>query len=425
MENIFDQGSCDAVLVAWLLMDAESKRKKDCFSSDYFIEGINLSQMSFVDDLIEFSANVENSNERSVTSEVFEKKTRSKFKMSKCKTMSKGKEKADVCLKGEVMEKVSEHVYLGTVISDNGERFTEMNSRIKQSNGVANEIEQICIETELAPIRLRYVKLLTNSCLDSKLKFGCALWNITKYKNTTEKLNRIKPKIIKRVMQLPQATPSAAIQYEFGVNDLSLEVLMEKVILAVEILKLTDERVSKKILEALMEKEVPGFCSEVAEACKILDVCLESLLKLNNVREHLKKIILELQAEQLFTRMVVSSKMDGALLQGFLYDGKIKMYLTELSFREARAIFMSRYRMWPTKANFPGRWEGLECNICGMDDTDDHVCCCPGYKDIVPEGMNMNIFWDDDLLGNVEKLKSVAQCVIQIIDRMESLQKLS
>ena len=117
--------------------------------------------------------------------------------------------------------------------------------------------------------------------------------------------------------------------------------------------------------------------------------------------------------------------MNGALLQGFLYDGKIKMYLTELSFREARAIFMSRYRMWPTKANFPGRWEGLECNICGMDDTDDHVCCCPGYKDIVPEGMNMNIFWDDDLLGNVEKLKSVAQCVIQIIDRMESLQKLS
>ena len=64
-----------------------------------------------------------------------------------------------------------------------------MNSRIKQSNGVANEIEQICIETELAPIRLRYVKLLTNACLDSKLKFGCALWNITKYKNTTEKLN--------------------------------------------------------------------------------------------------------------------------------------------------------------------------------------------------------------------------------------------
>ena len=63
MENIFDQGSCDAVLVAWPLMDAESKRKKDCFSSDYFIEGINLSQMSFVDDLIEFSENVENSNE--------------------------------------------------------------------------------------------------------------------------------------------------------------------------------------------------------------------------------------------------------------------------------------------------------------------------------------------------------------------------
>ena len=37
----------------------------------------------------------------------------------------------------------------------------------------------------------------------------------------------------------------------------------------------------------------------------------------------------------------------------------------------------------------------------------------------------MDFFWDDDLLGDVEKLRGVAQCVIQIIDRMESLQKLS
>ena len=144
MENVFDQGSCDSVLVAWPLMDSDSKREKDCFSSDFYIEGINLSRLSFVDDLLEFSKSQDDCNERSTASEIFEKKTRSKFKVVKCKVMEKCVKKAcGVTLNGEVMEKVKDRVYLGTIISSNGERISETNDRIKQSNSVANEIEQI------------------------------------------------------------------------------------------------------------------------------------------------------------------------------------------------------------------------------------------------------------------------------------------
>ena len=63
--------------------------------------------------------------------------------------------------------------------------------------------------------------------------------------NQEKDLDNLKVKVIKRVMELPYSTPSAAVKYEFGIVDFSLEILMEKVLLAVKVLKSDDERVAK------------------------------------------------------------------------------------------------------------------------------------------------------------------------------------
>ena len=236
MDEVFVQGSCDAVLMAWPLMDAESKRVKDPFTVDCCIDGIAINQLSFVDDLIEFAKSSKNAEEKTVSNEIFEKKTRLNFKTSKCKIieMNNEQDRAVVYLDDEKMEVLDDHVYLGSIISSNGLRVKDMFDRIKKSKSVGNEIVQICKETELSKICLRYVKLLIGSCLDSKVKYGCALWNVNGNKKAIEELDKIKPTIIKRVLKLPLSTPSAAIQSEFGINDLSLDVIIEKVILAVE-----------------------------------------------------------------------------------------------------------------------------------------------------------------------------------------------
>ena len=76
---MFVQGSCDAVLVAWPLMDSDSKRNGDCFSSEFCVDGIRINRMTFVDDLSGFDANVDVANESNISCEVFEKKTRMNF----------------------------------------------------------------------------------------------------------------------------------------------------------------------------------------------------------------------------------------------------------------------------------------------------------------------------------------------------------
>lgn len=426
MRNVFVQGSCDAVLVAWPMVDAESKRRCDCFATDFYIEGININRMSFIDDLIVFNVSTSVTNESNISYMVFERKTRLKFKVCKCKGMTMNCKKMGVIeLNGEEVEVLKEHVYLGTIISSNGERFKDMNNRITKSNSVANEIEQICKTPELSNLRLWYVKMLMNSCLDSKIKYGSALWNVFRYMSSQEKLDKIKPSLLKRVLQVPAATPSVAIQYEFGVNDLTLDILLEKIVLAAETLKLEDNRLSKKILEAMLKKKVPGFCTEVIEACEIFKVSLDTLINTNNVRDVLKKKAVEIQSVQLLSRMISSSKTDRVLLSGFSYDGSAMKYLTELDYQEARAIFMTRYRMWPTKDNYPGRWSGENCNICDRKDTDEHIFSCPGYMDLVDVGVEYKMFWDHNFLNNTGKLKALAGSVIRIIERIETVQSLN
>ena len=99
-------------------------------------------------------------------------------------------------------------------------------------------------------------------------------------------------------------------------------------------------------------------------------------------------------------------------------------YLSELNLKHARAIFMSRYRMWPTKANYPGRWKDCLCNVCGMKDTDYHIFRCPGYSDIIKGQFTFDAFWDKEVLEDMAKLKEIAVVVLQILDRLDVVQKL-
>ena len=198
--------------------------------------------------------------------------------------------------------------------------------------------------------------------------------------------------------------------------------MIEKIILAVETLNKDDNRVAKKLLLSLMEKKVDGFCTEVMDVCRLFELSFDDLLSENDVRKKLKLCVTKIQEQELYKRMMVSSKMDGVLLNGFGYDGKIKKYLLELDFVEARAIFMMRYRMLPTKANFPGRWSGTLCNICGFEDTDQHIFYCPGYQDLVTEPISYSMFWDDETLNDTVKLKKAACTILGIIERLEEVQ---
>ena len=64
------------------------------------------------------------------------------------------------------------------------------------------------------------------------------------------------------------------------------------------------------------------------------------------------------------------------------------------------------------------------CNICGSKDTDKHVFVCPGYSDILQGKFQFDVFWDENVLCDMGKLKDIAKTVLQLIERMENIQKI-
>ena len=122
---------------------------------------------------------------------------------------------------------------------------------------------------------------------------------------------------------------------------------------------------------------------------------------------------------------MICSKMDKILLNGFHFDGKIQSYIAELDFEQARAIFMMRFRMLPTKSNFPGCWAGTFCNVCNFEDTDAHLFGCPGYQDIITDEIWYDMFWDDNILSDTIKLNKPAAILLRVIERLEQIQKMS
>ena len=133
------------------------------------------------------------------------------------------------------------------------------------------------------------------------------------------------------------------------------------------------------------------------------------------IRETLKGKIVEMESKQLAVRMLEESKCDRLLLNGYMFDGRMKKYLVELPFEEARAVFMLRCRMFPTKDNFRGRW-GTECTYCHSPETDMHIFACAGYSDLL-KGTTFDIFMN--LNTDMEALSVAAKCLLKVKERLE------
>ena len=140
-----------------------------------------------------------------------------------------------------------------------------------------------------------------------------------------------------------------------------------------------------------------------------------------DTRDLLKAKVIEIQGKKLARKMLELSKSDRLLLRSFCFDGKRKRYL-DFPFNLARTVFMIRCRMLPTKDNFPARWKGTSCNVCGRDDTDEHLFVCLGFADILDDTVSLKMFFADN---DLELLKSAAEKMVKVIERLKGIQELT
>ena len=420
VNEVFVQGSSDAMLMAWNLVDEINKENQDVYDPVISIEGVSIPRLVFVDDLLEMARTFMDTNVGTVSNEIFEKKNRLDFKPSKCKIICMNCSDDDVKLDDVVLEIVIKHKYLGTLVAKKG-RIEDLLKRIGECQGVLNETVLICKEGGINFIGLQFVLVLIDSCFKSKFKHGCEVWDEFSTKNR-QTINALIPNTIKRVMMLPKSTPSNAIIHDFGIVDLEWDVRIERVLLAAEVMQMPENRIVRRLFVELLEKRVTGFCTQILTDLQCMRIEeLDQVIKEANPREFLKKRVVNLQREELVKGMMVASKTDSLLLN-FNYDGKMKAYLRDLPYEEARIVLMYRSRMFPTKTNFKNRWSSSStCSFCCKDDTDEHLFSCGGFADLMQDSVSHQLFFQ--LNCQIEELRIAARVLIAVYDRLLAIQE--
>ena len=415
VKELFSQGSCDAMIMAWNLVDAINK-SSGVNDPVVVIDGVEIPRTLFVDDILEIVLSFFDLNVTLTGNETFEKSNRICFKPCKCKIICCNCTPTDdIKINEAVLEVVKDHEYLGSIISEKGRR-NDLLKRIASCKGVSNEIVEICRTEGVNELCLAFMTILIDACFKSKFKHGCEVWDSFN-KMDLATINRLLPNMSKRILQMPGSTPTVAVKHDLGIIDLDLEVGMERILLASKILEMDDSRISKRLLISMMEKRVPGFCVNLEESLEMFGISdITELSKVNDKRKHMKKDLIEMQKKRNVEDMLKGSKTD-QFLEHFSYDGHMKSYLLKLPFKEARIMFMWRSRMFPTKCNFPNRWsKSMLCGYCLSLDTDEHLLSCCGYVDIHQNMLNHHVFWLDD--SDTEELRVRAQILQKIYDRL-------
>ena len=419
---MFLQGSCDAMIMAWNLIDAINKGDdviSEVYDPTIIIDGVEIPRMLFVDDILEILKTFDELLISITKDETTEKTNRTEYKPSKCKVMFMNCVPTDeIKMNGVLLDVVKDHEYLGSVISDKG-RKKDLGKRIKDCKGVSNEIVEVCKTGGVSELRCTFMRLLIDACFKSKFKHGCESWDMFTNKDV-QTINCQIPGMCKRIMELPGSTPTDAILHDLGLVDLDLEIEMERIILASKVTKLDDGRISKRLFESLYDKKIPGFCEALENALKKLEIdSLVNVQQTTDERKWLKSRIIEIQKKRLMKRMLTSTKTDNLILN-FNYDGTVKQYLLELPFQEARVILMLRSRMLPTKANFPGRWSRSNlCKLCRQLETDEHLFICPGYRDLHYGTWKHSMFFSPDIA--IPSLSEGAKVLLLIVERLLEL----
>ena len=183
INEIFVQGSSDAMMMAWNVVDSLNKKSSESLTFDPIccVEDVEIPRLGFVDDLLELTRSIVETRISCVSDEVFEKQHRLVYKPSKCKIILMNiLNNTDnvIILDGEELEIVDVHKYLGTLVEESG-REKDIQERIKDCRGVLNEIVEICKTEAVGKHRLQYMFNL--------LKHRCEVWDSLNKKNNLGK----------------------------------------------------------------------------------------------------------------------------------------------------------------------------------------------------------------------------------------------
>ena len=328
-------------------------------------------------------------------------------KKSKCHFLHVGKPNSNcpgMKVHGLQVGRVSEAVYLGDIIREDGKNTSNIKNRTNKGLGIVSKIMSILDTITFGSKYFEIATTLRQAELINGILTNAEVWyGITK--SQMDELEEVDKLLIRRILNAPISACVESLYLELGLIPINIIVKSRRVKFLHYLARLDEGEMLYKVFYAQWKYPVKNdWTITVKQDLKDLkiDLSLDEIKRKTNwsFKKLVKVKTKEFALDYLLKLKERHSKMNSLEYQ----ELKIQNYLKDenISVKEAQNIFKYRTRVANFKENFKNNYNGLECPLCLVHpDTQAYCVQCPiikenieicgEYKDIFTEEISKEI----------------------------------
>ena len=406
------QGSVMASTLAALHTDGVNRLFKNT-EVGVLYGNTKIHQLLFQDDIMKIEDDPSKLNMSNAIYTWFGKINRMKYHQDKSMVMITKGQNPDTNLDGNLVKNTNKYKYLADIITPDGSLDLTIQERKNQILGITAELSTIISLIDESGLHITTAIKYHEAIILPKLLTNAESWSKITTANIME-LEGIQNRAIKRLLRLPQGTPSQALLNELGMWNINTIIIKKKLTYLHKVLNYPKENLTRQVLINQMNQPGGTWWSSVKETAQEIDINIDQD-KLQNTskyswRKEIKEKLTQYQ-KSLFENWKTSSKKCNNLQA----SSSIQKYITYLNKEQAITILKERLKMTNVKAYYKNMYNDKNCRICQeKEENTQHLLECH-YKN-QPEKLPL-ITTLDNTITKIEtadplKIKELAQIII-------------
>ena len=284
--------------------------------------------------------------------------------------------------------------------------------RLSRATGSTNELISLCKEAVFRRYQIENMLLLYRSVFLPRVIHNSEAWSNLSPKDVAD-LEKAQLSYLRRVLEVPRSTPTAALYLETGILSIEYEIHIKQLVFLKHILdKDSTDPVAQMYNEMYKFQNEPNWVNNVFELRSRYnlpqnDMNVKSMTR-NDWKIFVKNRVKACACEKLLFQCGCYRKTNQLSYKRL----EAQNYLTSLGSSEALIIFKVRVRMLDLKTNFKRKYElDLSCPFClEGEESIDHTFTC--NKGLLRPGKLENIaFTEINKTDNMRLLKDVAKFI--------------
>ena len=302
---------------------------------------------------------------------------------TKCHKIHVGK-KHEFCptllVHGTTMPAVSSDTYLGDIICGDGSNKLNIENRVLKGLGKVAQIMSMVEKISLGKHFFKIAFLLRESIFLSSVLTNSEVW----YRLTTtdlEELEILDRSLLKRILAVPNSTPTAALYLETGCMSIGTIVKARRVNYLQYLVKLPkDEMLSKFFHCQWLDGKAHDWTEHVKNDLEDFNLPVDlDIIQKKSVLSWKNLVKREAKKFELERLLKMKESKSESKMKNLKYEKlEAQKYLTMLDVNLAKTVFRFRVRMAQFSGNYKGQGPPELCPLCGLHKDLQELCFyCP------------------------------------------------